>query len=377
MRVSSRSWLALGLAFAIAFASGVTFADRDAMISRQLGNDTFATGGEVRLREEIYGDAIATGGKVRLDSTVRGDALLAGGTVEVRGTIDEDVYAAGGEVDVSGHVAGSARIAGGKIDLDPDTVVDGAVSLAGGQVSVAGRMGQYLQVAAGIVHIDAQVEGDVEVAGGELSVGPDAVINGSLTFRGPKPPQVAEGAQVRGGVRHIEEDDHARKAIVGLFAFLWLGGWLIVGSVALALWPGFSRTVAETLRNRLARSLVTGLVLLLGAPILLVMLAASLLGLPLALLLLCVYCLLLPLGYIAAAVAIGDALLARIRRGAEVATRHRVFMLIGVLIALAVLGSIPYLGGLLGIAVLVAGMGSLALAVFARYRANSSAVASG
>ena len=370
MRVSKRAWLAIGLALAL--ASVASFADREGMISRQLGNDTFATGGEVRLREEIYGDAIATGGEVTLDATVRGDALLAGGSVVVRGTIDEDLYAAGGEVEMSGHVAGSARIAGGEIDLDRDTVIDGAVSIAGGRVSVAGRMGQYLQVAAGRAYLDGRVEGDVEVAGGELSVGPDAVINGSLTFRGPKPPQVAEGAQVRGGVRHIEKDQHAAKAVVGLFALLWLGGWLVVAWIALALWPGFARTVSETARQRLGPSLVTGLVLFFGMPILLVMLAASLLGLPLALLLLGVYLVLVPLGYIAGAGAIGDAFLPRIRRGAEIATRHRVYMLIGVLIALTVLGRVPFLGGLLCFAVLLAGMGSLALVVFASYRGRSS-----
>ena len=377
MRATPYGWLALGslmLAFIMLSDGSGANEHGDAMVSRQLGNDVFASGGEVRLSEEIYGDAIAAGGAVTIDATVRGDTVLAGGEIQLRGTTDEDAYVAGGEVEVSGHIAGSARIAGGEIELDRDAVIDGAVSLAGGRVTMAGRIGQYLQVGAGRVRIDGQVDGDVDVAGGELSIGPGAVINGALTFRGPKPPQVAEGAEVRGGVRHIEERERAGlMAFAGVFTLMWIAGWLIVGWIVLALWPGFARAVVETARNRLGPSLLMGLALLVGMPIALVALASSLIGLPLALLLLCLYLVLLPLGYIAAAVAIGDWLLPRIRRGAEVATRHRVFMLLGVLIVLFVLTRIPYLGGLLSLLVLLAGMGSLALAAIARYRGSRGA----
>ncbi|HJS21483.1 MAG TPA: hypothetical protein VJ764_02405 [Steroidobacteraceae bacterium] len=378
MTATRSGWSAIGSMFlaVLWMSNAAAKEDGDVMLSRQLGNDIFATGGSVRLSEEIYGDGIAAGGEVNIDSIVRGDALLAGGEVELGGSVDEDLYAAGGEVEVTGHVAGSARIAGGAIELDRDSIIDGAVSLAGGEVTVDGRIGQYLQVAAGITNINGEIGGDVEVAGGELSVGPGAVIAGSLTFRGPKAPQVAAGATVRGGVKHIEERKHSGiKAFVGVFALLWLVGWLIVAWIVLALWPGFARTVVETARNRLAASILTGLALLIGVPILLVALASSLIGLPLALLLLCVYLLLLPLGYLAAAAAIGDWLLARLRRGAEIATRHRVFMLLGVLVVLFVITSVPFVGGLVALLVLLVGMGSLALAAFARHRAGGAAAA--
>jgi cytoskeletal protein CcmA (bactofilin family) len=345
----------------------------DGMISRQLGNDTFATGGSVSLDEEIYGDAIAAGGEVTITAPVRGDALLAGGEVELEGTVDEDVYAAGGEVEVSGHVAGSARLAGGDIEVGSDAIIDGAVSIMGGDVTIDGRLGQYLQVAAGSTRIDGVVEGDVEVSGGELTLGPGAVINGSLTFRGPDAPELEEGATVRGEVQHIVEKEHkSMKAMFGLFGLLWLVGWLLVGWIVLALWPGFARAVVDTARQRTAASFVIGLALLVGVPALLVALAITLIGLPLALLLLCVYLLLLPLGYLAAAAAIGEWLLGRFRRGAEIATRHRVFMLLGVLVALFVVTRVPYLGGLVCFVVLLAGMGSLVLASVARHRAASA-----
>jgi cytoskeletal protein CcmA (bactofilin family) len=363
-------WCAVGTLL-VALMNGRSHAEESggAMMTRRLGNDTFASGGSVNLTEEIFGDAIAAGGEVVIESAVRGDALLAAGEVELEGTVDEDVYAAGGDVELSGHVLGSARLAGGDVEVERDAVIDGAVSVAGGQVTIDGRLGQYLQSAAGSTHINGEVQGDVEVSGGELVIGPGAVINGSVTFRGPRPPEVADGATVRDGVQHIKEREHTGlKAFAGMFALLWLVGWLIVGWLVLVLWPGFARAVVETARTRPAASFVIGLALLVGVPVLLVALAVSLIGLPLALLLLCLYLLLLPLGYLAAAAAIGDWLLPRIRRGAAITTWQRVLMLLGVLIALAVVTRVPYLGGLVCLVVLLAGMGSLVLAAVARHR---------
>lgn len=380
MSVLRRGWMVIGVtasAFLIGGAPSLASEYGNTMFSRQLGNDLFATGGEVRLADEIYGDAIAAGGAVTLEGTVRGDALIAGGRLALRGTVDEDVYATGGEIRVAGHIAGTTRLAGGQIDLDRDAVIDGGASLAGGQVTVDGHLGQYVQIAAGSVRINGQIAGDVEAAGGELSVGPNAVIEGSLTFRGPEPPQVAAGAQVRGGIKHIEEK-HDRRIlgrVLGTFALLWLLGWIIVGCVLIALWPGFARSVSEAATRRFGVSLLTGLLVLVAVPVLVLMLMISLIGAPLGLLLLCLYLVLLPLGYLASAAAIGDWLLPRLRKGAEIATRHRVLMLLGVLVALYFVTRLPVIGGIVGLLVMLTGMGAMLLAAVARYGANGGAVA--
>jgi cytoskeletal protein CcmA (bactofilin family) len=380
MTVLRRSWLVIGLTVTAVFVGGtVSLADGhgEDMVSRQLGNDLFATGGDVRLAEEIYGDAIAAGGEVALNGTVRGDALVAGGRLALGGTVDEDLYASGGEVRVTGHIAGSTRLAGGEIELDRDSVIDGGASIAGGHVSVDGRLGQYVQIAAGSVRINGQVAGDVEAAGGELSVGPQAVIEGSLTFRGPEPPEVAAGAQIRGGVKHIEEKHDARilRRMLGTLALVWLIGWIIVGSVLLAVWPGFARSVSDAATQRFGLSLLTGFLVLVAVPALIVLLTISLVGIPLGLLLLCLYLVLLPLGYLATAGAIGDWLLPRLRKGAAIATRHRVLMLLGVLIALFVATRLPVVGGIIGLLVMLTGMGALLLAAVGRYRGNGGAAA--
>lgn len=350
-------------------------------VTRTLGDDRFSAGDDVALAGEIAGDAIAAGGEVTLDATVKGDSVLAGGRVFVRGSSQDDLYAAGGEVRISGHVTGNARIAGGQVEIERNGTVDGGVTMAGGRVRVDGRVGRYLQMAGGTLRLDGHVAGNVEAAGGELIVGPQAVVEGALTFRGPKPPRVAAGANIRDGVKHVPDRKFskrnlkaARGALVGL-ALFWMFGWFIVGAILMAVWPGFSGTVIDNATRRTGRSLLLGLAVLFLMPILIVMVAVTVVGIPLALLLIGLYFVLLPLGYVASAAAIGEWLLGRLRRGAAIAgggsairTSHRVWMLLGVLVALFLLTRIPVLGAILCLLLVLAGMGSLLLAAANRHR---------
>jgi hypothetical protein len=140
----------------------------------------------------------------------------------------------------------------------------------------------------------------------------------------------------------------------------------------MAVWPGFARSVTDTATRRFGVSLLAGFLVLLAAPVTILMLCVSLIGIPLGLLVLCLYLVMLPLGYLASAAAIGDWLLPRMRKGAAIATRHRVFMLLGVLIALFIVTQVPFIGGLIGLLVILTGMGSLLLAAAAIYSAKDA-----
>jgi hypothetical protein len=274
-------------------------------------------------------------------------------------------------VRLNAKVAHNARIAGRHIDVGPEADVRGGLSVGGGEVTVNGQVGKYLQVGAGSTRIDGHVGGDVDVASAELNIGPDAVIDGVLTYYGPQPATVARGALIHGGTHYVERKQwyprgHHRS--FGLGAWVWLAGWIIAGSILLALWPGFAHSVSEAARRQPGIALLLGFAVLVSVPVALLLLTLSIIGIPLALLLLCLYLLLLPLGYLAAAAAIGEWLLARMRRGAEILTRQRILMLIGVLIVLFVLTRVPLLGATLRFLLIIAGIGSLVIAGAARHR---------
>jgi len=342
------------------------------------GDDVFMAGSEVRLADGSAGDAMLAGGLISTSGTVHGDAVAAGGQVHLGADVEGGLYAAGGRVRLDGKVGRNARVAGGHVEVGPEADVQGGLTIGGGDVAVHGRVGKYLQVGAGSTRIDGHVGGNVDVASGELSVGPDTVIDGVLTYYGPQPAELAPGATIRGGTHYFERkhwNGHGHRRGFGAGAWIWLAGWIIAGSILVALWPGFSHSVSEAARRQPGIALLLGFGVVVSVPIALLLLIVSIIGIPLALLLLWLYLLLLPLGYLAAAATIGEWLLARMQRGAAVLTRQRILMLIGVLIVLFVLSRIPLLGQALRFLLIIAGVGSLVIAAAARHRAGETATA--
>lgn len=348
--------------------TAVHAAERGALL--RIGSDVFRSGPEVRLGGAVAGDALVAGGRVQLDGNVGGDVAAAGGTVRLGGVIAEDVYAAGGDVTLDAEVRGSGRLAGGQVELTRQARVAEGLSVVGGQVRIDGAVGSYAQLAAGEVALNGRVDGDVQVAGGRLHIGPDAVVTGRVTFRGPQPASVAAGAQIAGGVVHVPArtapERQRLRTLLSVVALVWLVGWGLVGVLLLAAAPQGTRRITDTLRARPGAAALLGFALLVAVPAAIVLLAITLVGIPLALLLLCAYLLLLPIGYLAAVAAVGDALLPRLRGGREPTNAQRIGLFLLVLVLLFFLARVPYLGPLLVFIVLLAGVGAVALGVLPR-----------
>jgi len=371
---SSGLSLILVTILATAIAPQAVCAREDATVSRKLGDDLFVAGTQLRMAEAVPGDAILAGGRIATSGSVQGDEVAAGGELELGANIDGGLYAAGGRVHLDGKVARNARIAGGEVEVGPSAEVQGGLTIGGGRVEVNGRVGKYLQIGAGSARIDGHVGGDVDVASGELNLGPGAVIDGVLTYYGPQPATVAAGAQIKGGIQYVEHKRWAHGGRTpmlrgfGAGAWIWLIGWMVVGSVLLGLWPGFVRSVTDTALRRPWMALLMGFVVLVCVPIAVLLLMISLIGIPLALLAMCLYLVLLPLGYLASAAAMADWLLSRMRRGGEIFTRQRILMLLGVLLALFVLTRVPVLGGIVRLLAIFVGVGGLVMTGVARQR---------
>lgn len=359
----------------LAVAFGKERGGRDEPVSQRLGDDLFMTGSELQMAGETAGDAILAGRKITTSGSIQGDNVVAGGELTLQAPTGGDLYAAGGKVRLDAEVSGNARMAGGQVHVGREGIIQGGASIAGGDIVIDGRVGRYLQVAGGDIRINGRIDGDVRVTGGELSVGPEAVIEGALSFRGSESPDVASGAQIKGGMRYIEKEGDAKdtiKRIVGGAAIVWLLGWVIVGCLLLALWPRVTRAVSETEARRPLLALLIGFLVLVCVPVAVVLLAITLIGIPLALLLMALYFVVLPLGYLASIMTIGDALLARLRKGGAVLTRHRIAALIGAAVLVFLATLIPILGPIVAVLVVVIGVGSVVLLAVSRHRAGAA-----
>jgi hypothetical protein len=318
------------------------------------GDDVLASGSMATIMDSVPGDAILASGDVSFAGATGGDYIGAGGKQAITGRIHGSIRAAGGEVHLAAAVDRNVTIAGGTVELDSAAVIARNAYLIGGTVQVNGAVQGGLMASGGVVILNGVVGHDVEVAGGALRIGPRARIGGNLRYRMPA------------GKVHIDPAAHITGTVTalpvagrwGLRRVLWILGILLVGAVAVAVFPRFMAEAAEILPQRPGRSALVGLGWAILVPFAIVLAAVTIIGLPLALLMAAVYAILVCVGTVPFGVWLGQLLLgARAGKGREGALMN--FLLGGFL--LLVVGIIPVLGGWVTLVAGVLGLGTILL----------------
>jgi hypothetical protein len=137
---------------------------------------------------------------------------------------------------------------------------------------------------------------------------------------------------------------------------------LVLGAVLLLVFPGFSRRVTETVLTAPLRTTGVGLLALVAVPLALVVIAITIVGIPLSLI---GFLLLLVAGWVGAVygrIAVGVWLSAF----ADV-DNPWIALLVG-MVAVGALSSVPVVGGVVELVVLLLGLGALTTVLTRRYR---------
>ena len=315
--------------------------------------------------EHVKGDLYLFAGNITVDGTVDGDLLAMGGNVQVDGTVGGDLIAAGGMVVIDGTVKGDARVAAGQLTVAGKIGED--LVIAGGEASIAGnaKVAGDLILAAGTAAMDGTVGGNIEGSAGTYTRG--GTVGGSehvtIGRAGEPAPRPTAADAIGDAIRHL--------VVVLLFGVL--GIWLL---------PRAMRAAGELVRRRPLPALGVGLlafvVYVVGALalILLVILLAIVFGLltlgslaaitffaGFLLLLVATFVLLLAASFLADAV-VGLAL-ARLAAPSQGGSRWREIglLVIGAAVVVAV-SSLPVVGWVVKLAVVLVGIGAIALAAW-------------
>ena len=270
----------------------------------------------------------------------------------------------GGNVDISQPAQGPVIAAGGNVTVSAP--VDGNVALAGGTIAVNGSIRGNLHAAGGQVRINGPVTGNASVAAGTLELGPDARIQGKLTFRGDELHR-DPAAQVVGGVQQLPSRWHWRERTAAqrfAHGWIWSAGLMVLAALIAAALPGPSRRMAQELRERPWITPLLGLVALTSIPIMAALLMITIIGIPIGLLALIAYAALLLVGYVWLSVVVGGMLLDRVKPERAALTAWRVGAAVLAMLVLAILVRVPFVGGLFHFVALVVGIGMIVAAAF-------------
>lgn len=294
------------------------------------------------------------------------------GSIVVRGTVTGDLSGAAGSIHVTdtGRIGGTVEAAAGSIRIDG--VVEGDVRVGTGsfELTDTGRVGGDINLGAASVRIDGTVDGNVRAGASEIVIGPNANVGGEFRYDADEFTQ-HQNAVIEGGV--VQDPNIGGDAGTGVeLVSSWVGtvygvvASLVFGVLLLAVFPRFSTDVATRVLERPIRSGGVGLATLVGVPIVLLLIAITIVGLPIALIGVGVFVVAIWAAVIYGKYAVGTWVLGLVDVG------NRWLALVVGLVGFALLGTIPFVGGLLEFVAFLLGLGALVGGLYGRYRDERS-----
>lgn len=345
------------LLFAMVFvglASGRAAAGNQASIVQQTGKDLFVAGRDVSIDSRIQGDLTATAVSVTIspDSKIGGDAWIAGKRVAVQGEIGGNLDLRAQEALINGHIKGSVSFAGEKLSLGPEAVIDGDLS--------------YLAASDADVDPAARIGGEIDQQfmgyGGRVDAPPAPREDGV-------PPSAEDG---NGGLhswqRHQEwryergmYTPGYRMSVPGAILLGILAGLISFGA------PEWARSVQRAIAEAPAGVFLFGIGWLVGVPIAVIVTALSVIGIPLAFLLLAAYVAMIVAALVAAILIVGGWVVERFRKPEPPDTRPNIMVAVVGVILLWVAVSVPLIGGILWLVAVTGGAGAILMSGRRRY----------
>jgi cytoskeletal protein CcmA (bactofilin family) len=338
--------------------------------------NTFMGGADLRIETPVAADLMAAGGRVSVEREVGADAALAGGTVDVRAPVKQDLRVAGGTVDVEANVDGDLAAAGGSVTLDNKATVRGETWLAGGTVAVDGRLAKGAKIYANDFTLNGEIDGNTRLFAQQIHFAPGARINGNLVYASAQPLTSEQAARVTGSVTREAMPERPRRdqvaARAAWLAPVYIASMLLAGMLLNLLAPQVVAGSREVLRTHPARSILIGLAILFTLPPLAIATMATVIGIPVGLALFALYPLLLLAGYLIAAFFVGYRAADVMKLAAPAGWGGQVLRLGMALVLLGVVAWIPFLGPLVLMLVLTAGIGALGYSLTMGARTNAA-----
>jgi hypothetical protein len=220
-----------------------TYSGADVMVTEEVHDDLFASGGSITINAPVD-SAIIAGGSISINAPIKGDLIAAGGTIDLNSDVGGKIVLAGGTVNVNGRVGTNAVIAGGEIHISPQTIVARDAVISGGTVTYEGT------------------------------------VNGSLTVK-------ANSFENRGIASctdiSVEKPDGMIHGIFQLFSILFTFGMLVLGIIIIMVAPTRFAAVSDEVKSSPVLKTVMGFIAIVIGIIALVIIAITIVGLPVAL----------------------------------------------------------------------------------------------
>jgi cytoskeletal protein CcmA (bactofilin family) len=320
--------------------------------------DAYVFTPDTRIDGVHRGDLIAWTAAASINGEVDGDVFVGTQSLNIGGRITDSVRVFAHQTDISGEIEGDLIIMGGTLTVHKDAHIAGDVIAYTGVAKINGTVDGAVRITGGEIDIGGSLGKNVRVEADALTLGPEARILGDLTHTSREFEQ-EEGAQVAGEIIHKEKPKKEKKRGISAFSIVW---WcwgtlsaMLVGLLSVALFRRMVPAVTRTIGSETMMGTLVGFGAFLVVP------AASILALlfpPLGLSGLAIFFVALYVAKMPVAVWLGGRVLSP--TGSATPSPYLAIVL-GVLI-LRLLFLIPYLGWLVWLVAVWLGLGATILA---------------
>ena len=339
---------------------------------KPLKDDLYISGGSIEVNDTIDGDLVVFGGSIIVNGDVLGDLIVVGGQIDINGLVTGNARVAGGDILIKGDIRKDVMIVSGNLTLTEKSKIGRDLVLGSARSVISSTVGRRIIGGASDMSIDGKVDGDVVVTANELTIGENAIVTGDVWYTSENKADISSSADIKGSV-------HSRRPPVGrgtisrqiasalnfAVSIIWL---MVLGTVLLALFPGYAYRVNENLEDSPWKTLVWGILALILTPIIAGLLIVTIIGFPLALIIFFIYLFGIYVTKIYFGHYLGKRILGRLR-----GTGAHWFwsLLLGIMIIL-VLAKIPILGTVVRVVVVLFGLGAIVLSLYGMFSESRS-----
>jgi cytoskeletal protein CcmA (bactofilin family) len=331
-----------------------------------------AAGNTVRVEGEVNGDLLVFGRSLEVRGRVKGDLVSFTKRTVVSGTVEGRIYNFSQSLDLDGELGHSIYAWVQSLRVDNRAHVGEGIVVGAGDVSLEGEVRRSATLFTGTAEVSGTIGRDLSMGGGSLTLTNTARVGGNLSarVRHVKDVHIADGATIT-GKRDIQVRVRKSQFAHPRFYFhqvVWLAAAMLVGWLGLALFPGFFQACIQAVGSGW-RSLGLGVGVLAGVPVMIIVAAITLVGIPVSLMLFAAYLVAIYLAKIWVGAFLGWTLL----KPAAATKRDWLLSLLVGLLILTIVGFIPYLGGLVRLAIVCLGLGAFAWQLYRGSRSTMTA----
>lgn len=341
--------------------------------SGEIVDDTLiAFGRVVRIDGEVTGDLIVFAQTIEISGSVRGDVFSFGRTVEVGGEIGGGYAGFGQMIRVGAPIGQSVYGFAQSLRTGRDAAIEGDLFVFGEDINVGGSVARNVTIFGNTFTLTGEVKRDVTFAGRMASVQSSASVGGNLDVGLPAGDNLElDSSATVGGetIVDLPEPSQEEEGMLSAWTIartaLWLAAGFLSGMLLLWALPALRRVPLDNLGGVLSSAGV-GFLILTATPVLAVVLAVTLIGLPAGLVIGALWVLGLYVSKIVVAHFLGDTLLRPKQQGARSLALPLLLGLVLVLVAV----SLPYVGWVINLLLVVIGLGAIGQALYrsVRYR---------